>query len=363
MKILHISSEASWRGGEQQIAYLINESRAQGIDCHVITRSKSSFSLWCRENRIPFKELLFRGSLNLKAASAIKNYCSINKIDLVHIHSGKGHGLYALSTLLGLKTPAILSRRVDFPIASNPWAKWKYNLPLIKKIICVSDAIKRITENGVIEKSKLVTIYSGIDLERFKKIPDLDLHSEYGIEKSKTLIGNVAALAPHKDHSTFLQTVKAAAMQDLNCHFLIVGEGKERIYIENQIEALDISEYVTMTGFRNDIPALLKALDVFMITSETEGLGTSVLDAFAANTPVLATAAGGIPEVVLHGRTGLQCDVKDHECLISELVRLISDVNLRTKLIEGASEHLKEFTKEQTALKTIAIYKEALDRY
>ena len=99
---------------------------------------------------------------------------------------------------------------------------------------------------------------------------------------------------------------------------------------------------------------------MFLMTSETEGLGTSILDAFAAKVPVVATAAGGIPEMIIHKKTGMLAPIKDAENLARNVNELLANANLRAELIAGAYQHLQSFSKEQTALKTLEIYKEIL---
>ena len=360
MRILHISSESSWRGGEQQIAYLINELRDKGVENHVVSRSRSPFSDWCKKESIPFVEASFKSSISLSTAKTIKNYEQSIRADLIHIHSGKGHGAYAVSTLVGNSIPAVLSRRVDFPVKNNAWAQWKYNLKGIRKIICVSDAIKAMVQETVSRPENCVTVHSGIDLSRFQGSEKADLYSEFDIDRQKLLVGNVAALAPHKDYGTFIGAAKKAIEQGLNAHFLIIGEGPERQHIESLLSSQGMNDHITMTGFREDIPDVLRALDIFMITSETEGLGTSILDAFACSLPVLATAAGRIPELIIHERTGLLAPVKDVNTLSSELIRLNADKSLRQQLIQGASAHLQNFSTKAVAEKTLRIYESVL---
>ncbi|MBT8195827.1 MAG: glycosyltransferase family 4 protein, partial [Bacteroidia bacterium] len=113
--------------------------------------------------------------------------------------------------------------------------------------------------------------------------------------------------------------------------------------------------------FRTDIADILPEIDVFLITSKTEGLGTTVLDAIANKIPVVATAAGGIPEMIRDEETGLICDTGDYKILSKNVQRMISDKRLQNKVIENAYQLVnKEFTKEITANKTLEIYKAIL---
>ena len=97
-----------------------------------------------------------------------------------------------------------------------------------------------------------------------------------------------------------------------------------------------------------------------MITSETEGLGTSIIDAFASGTPVVATNAGGIPELVEHNKTGYLAKVKDVQSIVNGVIKVIDDQDYRNKIVEGAKLKLVDFTKERTAQNTYDVYKEIL---
>lgn len=361
MKVLHISSERSWRGGEQQIAYLIEESRSQGVDCSVFLRRGSAFHDWAEQQGVSNQTAAFSNTFDLRTALRLKKYVARQSIDLIHIHSGKGHDMYAVAYLLGLRCKAVLSRRVDFPVKSNPWARWKYNLNWIERIICVSNAIRKMTAPSLSQPAKAITVHSGIDLSRFEGVSDTaGLRTEYEIPETTPLIGNVSALAPHKDLITFVRTASDFFSKGGNAKFFIVGEGGERGKIESEIQLLGLEGEVILTGFRNDVPAVLKELDVFLITSETEGLGTTVLDSFASELPVVATRAGGIPESVINNETGLLCPVKDHEALSLALIQLIDDTLLQDRLVGNAKKHLMKFTKEETANQTLRIYEEVL---
>ena len=126
--------------------------------------------------------------------------------------------------------------------------------------------------------------------------------------------------------------------------------------IEQKIEKLGLQKMFYLTGFRNDVADILPELDLMLMTSVTEGLGTTILDAFACAVPVVATAAGGIPEIVIHEKTGLLAAVGDVQGLASQVNRMMKDRELRDRLIEGATSHLDNFSREATAVKTMKEY-------
>ena len=111
------------------------------------------------------------------------------------------------------------------------------------------------------------------------------------------------------------------------------------------------------TGFRNDVPDILPEVDLFLITSKTEGLGTTILDAFAAGVPVVATKAGGIPEIVRHRETGLLADLGDSQVLATYLHEMLNDAALRGGIIERSKQWVRMFSKEKVAEETLKIYR------
>ena len=362
MKVLHLSSEKTWRGGEQQIAYLLEELVTHGVGVYVACRRQSAFETYCQKQNIPHISLPFANEFDVVTASQIKKYCRQNQIDLVHVHSAHSHALSVWADLLGNNLPIVLSRRVDFPVKNNWLSRYKYNYPAIRKIICVSDKIKEVLQPALKHPEKCVTIHSGIDLNRFEEsYRNGKLHEELDLPLSTFLVGNVSAIAPHKDYFTFVDTAAQLLNQDLEAKFLIIGDGPSRPEIEAYVARKNMQKDILFLGFRQDIPEILPELDAFLITSETEGLGTTILDAFACRVPVIATAGGGIPEIVKHNQTGMLAAVRDPDTLATHVLNVLTIDTLKHRLITNATAFLKEFTKEQTALKTLAVYREVLE--
>lgn len=358
MKVLHLSSEKSWRGGEQQMAYLIEELKNLGVDSLVAARKDSAFKKWCEEKKIQCITLGFKNDFDLQSAYSLKQYCGGESIDLIHLHSSRSHGIAVLAAVLGNRIPLVLSRRVDFGLKGNIFSKWKYNHPAIKKIICVSDKIREIVRSTVIHPERCITIYDGVDLHRFAgKGTRGMIRTELGIAPEVKLIGNIAAIAPHKDYFTFLETVKILS-QNINAKFLICGEGPLRSEIENKIHELNLQKDVFLLGFRNDLENVFADLDVLLYTSKEEGLGSTLLDAMSYGLPIVTTEAGGIPEIVKNEINGLTSPVKDPIKLSEQVLRMLNETNMRASLIENAKMFVKNYSKEEMAIKTLNVYKE-----
>lgn len=363
LKVLHLSSEKTWRGGEQQIAYLIDELNAMGIENLVAARTDSAFEKYCMSKSINVKVFPFKNSFDLGTALGIKDLCKKEKIDIIHMHSSKSHGIGVLSAVLGNKVPLILSRRVDFVPKQNLLTRWKYNHGAIKRIVGVSDKITSIMKHYVKDPSLCVTVHSGVDLNKFNKEQRIEnsLRKEFGIDDRTLLIGNTSALEAHKDYFTFIETIKKLVDDGVSLQALIIGEGSLKTQLQAFAGEKGLTNKVIFTGFRKDITRILPDLDVFLMTSNEEGLGTSVLDAFLAKVPVVATAAGGIPEMVLHEQTGMLAPIADATTLAGHVKRISNDDALRKSVVNGASNKVaSSFSKEMTAKKTLAVYREVL---
>jgi len=363
MKIIHLSSAITWRGGEQQLAYLYEELNSKNIEQIVLCPENSElykkFKKKGFEKLIGYKKI---SSLNIAFALKLKKICRENKVDLIHVHDAHAHTFAFLSALLFFnKTPVIVSRRVDFPIGRSIFSKIKYNHKSIHKIICVSNAIKNIMHKDIKKADKLITIHSGIDTKRFPYQNHTNkLRELLNLDEDTIIIGNTSAIAPHKDYFTFVDTAEIIIEKIPNVHFVILGDGNMHNEISNYIKSKNLQKHFSLLGFRENIHELLPDFDVFLLTSKTEGLGTSILDAFACSIPVVATEAGGITEIVIHNETGLLAQIKNPQQLADNVIKLITDNSLKTMLTRNAKKKLNDFTKQQTATKILEVYYQIL---
>ena len=356
LKILHISTEPSWRGGEQQLAYLLEEIRDK-VNNIVLCAVNSKMEEFCNSKQITFFSAKKRSGFDLGFSKKIKTISVEYQPDAIHVHDAHAHTFAVLAaSIYGNKVPIFISRRVDFPIKESWFSSYKYNHSSIHKILCVSDKIKEITERGIKDKSKLVTVYSGIDLEKFT-VANGKLKKELGLSPDAFLVGNTSALADHKDYFTFIDAVELVLKEDRSIQFVVLGKGPLEEEIKRYAKEKGVMTNLKFLGFRTDISSILSDFDCFLITSKTEGLGTSILDAFACKIPVVATAAGGIPELVEDNRTGLLCPIKDAECLSEAILKIKNDKTLAKHLIEQAAEKVKLFSKAKTAENTLRWYK------
>ena len=361
MIVLHLDSENSWRGGEQQVAYLMEELKKQNVTSIVGCPLGSKLEEYCHRNQITCFPVSFGGT-HLKAAWQIKKFCANHKIDIIHMHSAKAHTAGVYSALLGNKTRLILSKRTDFPVRNNLLSRFKYNYVGIEKILCVSNKIKDVLNESLNDHTKSVTVYSGINPDRFELNNENQFLREiFKLRPDDILIGNTSALAPHKDYFTFVKTAQEVHKQNQKAHFFLIGNGPLEQELRSYVKNKKIDHYIHFTGFITNLEQVLPTLDFFLMTSMEEGLGTSLLDAMVCKVPIVATHAGGIPEIVIHQKTGLVAPIGSYQKLAQEIIYLINNPQEKEKYIENAYQlATKNFHKKTTAEQTLSIYKECL---
>lgn len=360
LNILHVSTPLTWRGGEQQVAYLLLGLKERGISQFVLCQKGSKMEQFCIDNSIKHLARKKRSSFEMGFANSVKKICVNNGHTHIHAHDSHAHTFAVLAaSFFDNKLPLIVSRRVALNSKKGWLSKNKYNHPIVKKIICVSDVVKQAVQRAIKKPEIATTVYSGIDLDRFKNLDANTIRSTYNISDGKTIVGTIAALTEEKDITTFLRAAKIILDQKPNTHFMILGDGNEKDKLIQLSNELEIAESVTFAGFVQNVASLLAGYNVFLFTSKNEGLGTSVLDAFAVRVPVVSTNAGGIKESVEHNLTGMLSEIGNAKSLAKNCIAVIDDTKLREQLIANAYKKLEQnFTKEKMVADTINIYNE-----
>jgi glycosyltransferase involved in cell wall biosynthesis len=237
----------------------------------------------------------------------------------------------------------------------NSFSRWKYRQ--VDLFISSSDAIRDLLVADHIDPDRVVTVHEGIDVDRIARLEAVNVHAAFFLPHNAPVVGNVAALVPHKGQRHLIDAVPQVLSRAADTRFVILGEGPLRADLEHRVKQLHLEKHVVLPGFRDDVVACIKAFDVFVMSSETEGLGTSLLDAMAAGKACVGTRAGGIPEAVVDGETGLIVPPRDPVALAAALVRLLNDKPLRDRMGEaGLARARATFSVEKMVEGTLAAY-------
>ena len=208
----------------------------------------------------------------------------------------------------------------------------------------------------------IAVVPSGVDLARFDALPDRAAARErLGLAPDQPAVGSVAALTDHKGHRYLLEGWRTVLERHPRARLLLAGRGELEEDLKAHAAGLELGDSVRFLGFCDDIPGLLSALDLFTLSSHLEGLCTSLMDAMAAQLPVVATEAGGIPEVVDTGRTGVLVLPRDGRALGEALAEVLGDPGRRARLGRaGREKALAEFGFERMVERTLTVYTQVL---
>jgi glycosyltransferase involved in cell wall biosynthesis len=160
-----------------------------------------------------------------------------------------------------------------------------------------------------------------------------------GVPQSKTIIGTVAAFVPHKDPLTMVQTIKELSKKRTDFAFVHAGTGELESEVKSRIEELGLTDIYFPLGFVGEVENLFSVLDIFVMSSEEEGLGSSVLDAFIYKVPVVGTDAGGLSELLSEGRA-IKCPKKDAVALAEGINQMLSDDYIRCSIVQRAYDYV-----------------------
>ncbi len=318
-------------------------------------------------------ELPIRGELSpLSDLRIIKQLAGILKderITILHAHSSKA-GLVGRVAARLAGTPLVFLTAHN-SIFYEAWPFWKKSLfafaerllnRYTDRLITVSEALRdELIKRENLDQDKVVTIQNGIETELFETqvrrcftLRNLDL------PLSGQAVGMVARLAPQKGVTYFLQ---AAAMLagDYNVNFVVIGDGPLHRQLEEEALSLGIRDKVVFTGERDDVPFLLPALDVFVLSSLTEGFPLTILEALAAGRPVVATRVGGVPEIIRDNINGLLVEPADPAGLAIAVASLLSDSDKAAAIGQAGKALVKEkFTAAVMVRKVEEEYKNLL---
>ncbi len=193
-----------------------------------------------------------------------------------------------------------------------------------------------------IATDRVEVIYNGIDPRPYEQADRAAARRAMGLDDNELAVLHVARFAPVKDHETSLRAFARLVEAEPRARLVLIGDGEGRAAAERQTRDLGVTERVTFLGRRDDVPALLAGGDAFVLSSLSEGVSVTLLEAMAAGVPIAATDVGGNGEVVEHGVTGLLSPRRDADALAANLLRLLRDPGLRRRLADAGRRRLRE---------------------
>jgi len=359
---IQIDIYRGWRGGQRQVELLCRGLAKRGHPVAVVTRPNSLLAAQLKNS--PVEVIPVRVGFELDPLAALKTASALRKRKpaIVNMHASHSHTLGVLARRFTSNGPKfVVTRRVDFSPGRDPFNKWKY-IKGPDAYIAISEAIQNVLIDFGIHHRRIHLVHSGVPSMPIPAGARQKLTEKMKLPKDAILIGDIADLVDHKGHRFLIDAIPEVIDQFPQAMFLLVGDGELRSELTRQAYRRQITEKnLRFLGNQKDIPLILGALDLFVMTSHLEGLNTSIIDAQLAGIPVVATRAGGIPELVIHNETGLLARNRDSHDIAEKLIQILRDADLRNRLKGTARKQATDrFTNDAMVEGTIQAYRKIL---
>ena len=374
VNLLYVITKLELGGAQKQLLVLISLLDRKQFN-PVLFTSRAGL-LWQEAssiNGLALKKSRFlEHSINpLKDFLALIELCRFikkNNIDIVHTHSSK-------AGILGRWAARLAGAKVIIHTVHG-WSFNNYQAWLVKMIFIWLEKISaRITDKlivvsnydkekglayGIGDNDKYTLIHYGIDYAAFQAEGE-DERRSLGINADDLAVGMISCLKPQKCPQDFIKLACSINKTMPNVKFVLVGDGILRIRVEKLIKALKLQPQLILTGWRKDIPAILRSLDIFVLTSLWEGMPISILEAMATSRPVIATDTGGIAEVIVEDKTGFLVRLGDMDKMAEKLIKLLENKDLRARIGHDAKNSLgQDFSLSNMAKHTQNLYAELI---
>jgi glycosyltransferase involved in cell wall biosynthesis len=345
LSILQVLEKGSFTTGSVvQMYELARGLSARGHRVGVVSRPGSEVADRCRAEAIPFFPLPLRHEFDLASARGLADVIDRREVDVVHVHKGIAHSAALFATFFARRPRPVIvvNRGVSFPL---DWASaLKYRVRMDAVVTVCEDIRKVVIDSGGVPPEKVHVVYAGVDTSRFDpaRARGAKVRSEWGIHPDEKLLVQVGA----RDWKGWSDLVSAAAIlapefPDIRTAIVACKDGSERERVLAFAAERGVGDRVLAIGFRTDMPDVLAAADVVADLSY-EGLGITgtIREAMALGRPVVASSAGGNPELVEDGVSGLLVTPRDPGAVAAAVRRLVLDPALPSRLSTAARERV-----------------------
>jgi glycosyltransferase involved in cell wall biosynthesis len=326
-------------GSVVQMFELARGLARRGHRVTIVSRSDGEVADRSRSEGIPFRALPLKHEFDLTSARRLARLTDEMAADVVHVHKGIAHSVALFATLFGRRRPVlVVNRGVSFPL--DPFAALKFRTRLDAVVTVCEDIKQVLVASTGVPPEKVHVVYAGVDLSRFdvSRADGSRVRREWGVGSAQKLVLQVGA----REWKGWEDLVRAAALlapdfPDLTIAVVACKDEAEKARVREFAREQGIDGRVLAIGFRADMPDVLAAADVVADLSY-EGLGITgtIREAMALGRPVIASAAGGNPELVEHGVSGLLVPPRDPAAAAAAIRNLLSNPDLGARLGEAA---------------------------
>ena len=363
MRILMVDLAREWRGGQSQALLLLRGLKTQGHAVELLAVGDSALAMKASEQHIDV-HTISGSARRIRAAWALSRLLRTTKFDIVHVN--EAHALTA-AWLGGAhrRCRLVIARRVTFPLSSSHISLARYRAAAC--IVAVSQAVRDQLLAARIDLARIAVVRDGVEIPALVSAQErARARARWNVTPDEPVLAFVAALTVEKGHALLLEAFATLQTPEFrkqlpHCRLLLAGDGVLRTTLERQAATLHISKSVIFAGFVADVREIYAACDLFMFPPEEEGGGTSLLDAMACGLPVIASASGGIKEIVSDQENGLLLPTRTPHSMAAAATRLLIAPELGIRLGAAARETVTaQFSADRMVANTVAVFEHAL---
>jgi len=356
LKIAHIDTGLTLRGGQRQLLKLAEGLRQRGHCQLIVCPEGSELEEYAGRKQLSCFSLPLHDPGNEHGILQLRRLLQVTPYDLLHAHDGRGQSVAWLASM-GMEVLRVATRRVTF----LPKHRWTYRLKYSQTcdaVVVVSDFIRQWAIRCGLPPSKIELIPDGIEISQ--EPPSLEVRekarAKWGLAASDFAIGHVGAFTPEKGQGVALQAFDLIGGKLPHARLLLAGDGPTLSDPEVKHRCIALRERVRLCGRIEDLAQFFSALDLFVMPSISEGLGSSALIAMSFGLPVIASRVGGLVEVVEEGRTGWLVEPGSPGSLAQAMVEAASDSVRLWCWGLNARERARQFSVDIMVNRTEALY-------
>ena len=369
--ITHIAGGGDRGGAKTHILTLLKYIDQTRFAVNLICLNDGALAEEARTAGIQVRVFSMASNVDMMVIHRLARFLRHQAPDLVHTHgvranlcgrsaarlAGQKHILTTIHSLVSLDYQTRLGNSF-FSLVD------RLSTPMAEHLVCVSHQLKASMVNQGVPAEKISVIHNGIDVTPYAELSRNDglaARQEWYLTPEQKVVGTVGRLVPIKGYDIFLQAAAKVAAYAPDTMFLMVGDGPCEGALQLQVRELGLEDRVIFAGHRNDIPRLFRAMDMFVISSFSEGGPIVLLEAMASEIPVVATRVGGVPEVLKDNVNGLMAEPGNPLDLADKMIRLLKNPELGTRFCQAGLDTLhSEFTRERVTKKTEQLYERIL---
>ncbi|MEO5361188.1 MAG: glycosyltransferase family 4 protein [Nitrospirota bacterium] len=340
MHILHTEWSGDLGGQERRVIAEVTGLAKRGHHTAIVCRPETRFYEETVKLGIEVHTLPLRNPYDIASIARLSKYIAANRFDVINTHSGKDSWIAGIAARFAAAPVLVRTRHLNIPLKRSIFNFIHY-LP-DAYITCGTNMRKTLVEDCGFPPDMVVSIPTGVDDEFFDVRRDPAVKLKYVSGNTAPIITNVGILRGVKGHEVTLRAVPKIIEAFPNATVLLVGDGPKLKGLQGMARSLGVDNHVVFTGYVAEVAQIYAFSDVAVLSSHSEGIPQSVMQAMAAGVPVVATRVGGVPEVVMHEQTGLLVNPSDHDALADGVIRLLRDKPLSALMRERAKQFIYE---------------------